>query len=376
MIAYYVSGHGYGHAARTCDILSAFCDLHSDIPVQVVSTVPADFFRSRLPSALITYREKAFDVGMVQLDSVRVDVDATYHSVSNLYDLENQLVDHEATLLRADQARLVVSDVAAMPLQAAASAHVPCLAIGNFAWDWIYAPFADVDPRWTRIIHRLQHGYRYANLLLRLPFAEPMSIFQHQLDVPLLAQPSTADRDRVAQLSGADPSKTWVLLSFATLDLSNTALDRLTDSEQFELFCVHPLSWEHSTIHAMDPEDISFGTLLATVDVVLTKPGFGILSECIANETPMIYVDRENFAEYPILQTAVETYLRHVHIPAADLYAGNVHRYVESVLSQPAPKDRLPRGGDKKIAELLSISWHNKSIPSSANLDHPDTLAD
>lgn len=120
-----------------------------------------------------------------------------------------------------------------------------------------------------------------------------MSVFQHQRDVPLLAQPSTEDRDRVAQLSGADPSKTWVLLSFATLELSNTALDRLTDSEQFELFCVHPLSWEHSTIHAMDPDDIPF--LLATVDVVLPKPGFGILSECIVNET-MIYVDRENLA--------------------------------------------------------------------------------
>ena len=41
--------------------------------------------------------------------------------------------------------------------------------------------------------------------------------------------------------------------------------------------------------------------LVAAVDVVVTKPGYGIIAECIAAGTPMLYTSRGDFREYDLL---------------------------------------------------------------------------
>jgi L-arabinokinase len=37
------------------------------------------------------------------------------------------------------------------------------------------------------------------------------------------------------------------------------------------------------------------------VDVVITKPGYGILSDCIANGVAMLYTPRGRFVEYDVM---------------------------------------------------------------------------
>ena len=363
MIAYYVSGHGYGHAVRTCDILRALQENHPNVPVHLTSQVPEEFFRNRLPSAPIHWRWGQFDVGMVQLDSVRVDVNATCDRVSELYGRETELVDQEAAWLSEMEARLVVSDVAAIPMSAARAVGTPCIAVGNFAWNWIYAPFVHQDARWQHVIERLEAGYRCADLLLRLPFAEPMSVFHPQQHVPLLARPGRPDRARLAELTGADPSRTWVLLSFSTLELTDTALDRLASAADISWFTVLPLQWNRNNLYAIDREQMSFADVLTTVDVVLTKPGYGVVSECIVNDKAIVYVDREDFVEYPILESAIRAHLQHVHIPADDLYAGHVTPYVQAALASPAAPEPMPGDGDVLVADILYATWKKGITP-------------
>src|SRR5262245_28440444 len=84
-LAYYITAHGFGHGVRSCDILRAFNQSYPDVPVTVVSDLPASFLRHRLPSAANSFRAASFDVGMVQLDSVRIDLPATLRKVEALY---------------------------------------------------------------------------------------------------------------------------------------------------------------------------------------------------------------------------------------------------------------------------------------------------
>ena len=41
--------------------------------------------------------------------------------------------------------------------------------------------------------------------------------------------------------------------------------------------------------------------LVRAVDVVATKPGYGIISECIANDTALLYTSRGRFVEYDVM---------------------------------------------------------------------------
>jgi len=248
---------------------------------------------------------------------------------------------------------VVVADLPAIPLAAAQRAGIPNMATGNFGWDWIYSEFIGHDPRWQTYVDKFAQTYRQTDLLLRQPFAEPMAAFPNQIDLPLLAKPGNACRNLLAEATGADPAKPWVLLSFTTLNLAADAIAQISHIDMYEIFTVEPLEWPGSGIHALSRSTAPFSDVLASVDVVVTKPGFGILSECIANDKPIIYSARENFREYSILVEAIERYCKQAFIPNRELYAGDLGRVLEEIKTAPEPKETMPRGGSELAASEI-----------------------
>ncbi|MCU0781372.1 MAG: hypothetical protein MUF04_09775, partial [Akkermansiaceae bacterium] len=355
-IAYYITAHGYGHGVRSCDILAALLAAHPAVKVTVTTDLPADFLRSRLPlgDGRLTVRPGAFDIGMVQRDSIRVDVAATLAEALEVLSERDNLIDYEAEMLRGEGADLVVADIPSIPLEAAAEAGLPAVAAGNFSWDWIYAPFAARDARWGAVIRMFEEGYRQAKLLLKLPFSPAMTIFSKQVDIPLLAKPGRARRSEIAAHTGADKDKRWVLLAFTTLDWDAAALGAVAALDAFEFFTVKPLEWPgHRNIRAVDRRQFGFSDVLASVDLAVSKPGYGILSDCVANAKPLVYAEREDFIEYPLLERELKRYLKHVHIPAADLYAGRLEAALAAVNTAPEPPETLPGGGAEQAAAIL-----------------------
>lgn len=354
-IAYYVTAHGYGHGVRSCDILDALLK-HPQTKLTMITDLPESFLRSRLPfsDGRLAIRPGAFDLGMVQMDSIRVDVETTLHHALKLLEQRQYLINHEVRILRKESVDLVVADIPSIPIEAATEAGIPAVAVGNFSWDWIYAPFVERNPQWRQVIQQFEEGYRKSRLLLKLPFSPPMSIFPKQVDIPLLAKPGCPRRAELTKLTGADERKQWVLLSFTTLDWKEMALRRVEALNNFEFFTVQPLNWPGwRNIHAIDRTKIGFSDVLASSDIIVTKPGYGILSECVANQKPIVYADRQDFIEYPLLERELKRFLRNVHIPAEDLYAGQLRESLEAIEFASLPKETLSDGGAEKAAEIL-----------------------
>ena len=352
-IAYYVSAHGYGHGVRSCRIIRAINELYPQLTVCIVSTLPASFLSNQIGTDRNSVRTESLDVGMVQLDSIRVDVDATLERVGRLHARRQALVEQEADFIENNGIKAVVSDIPAIPIESAAMLGIPSLAIGNFGWDWIYSEFLERDPRWSRIVDMFRKQYSQTGLLLRLPFCEKMSSFPCVEDIPLVASPGRPRRLEIADLTESDPGKKWVLLSFTDLAWGRRALSSVGRLAAYEFFTVLPLAWEQSNIHPVNREQVPFSDVLASVDAVVSKPGFGILSDCIVNRKPLIYAERSNFLEFPILEAAVKRYLKHVHIPAEDLYRGDLKPSLERIWEQPDPEESLPQGGDRIAARRM-----------------------
>jgi L-arabinokinase len=352
-IAYYITAHGYGHGVRSTDIIRALNRLYPEIGVHIVTGLPESFLRNRTGSEKISIHARGFDIGMVQLDSIRVDVAATLEKASAFYAARDRLLADETAFLKETGIDLVVADIPSLPLEAAARAGIPRVAVGNFSWDWIYSEFLAADSRWAPIIEMFREQYALTDLLLRLPFHDEMPAFPEKEDIPLVARPGIPCRDRIASLTGSDPGKKWALLSFTTLDLSEEALARLDRTEDCEFLTVLPLNWRRRNIHAVAREQVSFSDALASADVVISKPGFGILSDCAVNNKPLIYADRTNFREYPVLEASIRKYLKHVHIPADDLYRGNLEPSLRAVETAAEPAESLSAGGDEIAARRI-----------------------
>jgi hypothetical protein len=353
IIAYYVSAHGYGHGVRSCDIIRALNRLCPHLTVEVVSDLPSEFLFNRISNVQNRLRPGAFDIGMVQKDSIRVDVPSTLIRLERLYDRSEELIEQEARYLEQRKAVLTICDIPDLPLAAAAKAGIPRMAIGNFGWDWIYSGFTGRDSRWKRIVKKIRDSYGKTNLLLRLPFSDAMEAFPAIEDIPLVASPGKSRRDEIAGIADCNKGRKWVLLSFTSLNWNRDALDRVEKIEGCEFFTVHPLAWNLRNTHTLRREQIPFSDIVASVDAVISKPGFGILSDCIVNRKPLIYAERIDFPEFAVLESAIRKYLKHTHIPASDLYRGNLLPCIDRTWNCPEAAVSIQYGGDVAAAQRI-----------------------
>jgi L-arabinokinase len=322
-------------------------------PVSIISDLPESFFRNRLHSGLNSHLPGSFDIGMIQVDSIRVDVDQTLGRVERLYGKREVLIRQEAAFLKSAGFGLVVADIPAIPLEAAVLAGIPAIAIGNFSWDWIYSAYVTKDSRWAPIIHAFAEGYAHADLLLRLPFYGEMSGFRRVEDLPLVASPGSQRRREIANLTGCPIESKWILFSFTTLEWDAAALERVTRLGDFKFFTVLPLEWKGNNFYSIDLNSIPFSDVVASMDAVLSKPGFGIVSECIVNGKPLVYADRSDFLEYGPLLKGIQQCLRNAHIPAEKLYQGDLLEALEQIENAPEPPQKPERGGESVAARRL-----------------------
>jgi L-arabinokinase len=353
-IAYYVSAHGYGHGVRSCNIIQAINELYPHLHVHIISELPLSFLSNQIDLRRNSVRVESFDVGMAQIDSIRVDVPSTLERIRAIYSQRKERVAGEAAKLEKQGVGLVVVDIPALPIEAAATLGIPRVAVGNFAWDWIYEEFIPQDPGWREIVDIFHEEYAKTDLLLRLPFCETMRAFPRIEDIPLVASPGKSCKNLIAGLTRCDPGKKWILLSFTTLDWTDETLAKIERIRDYEFFTVHPLEWQRRNIHALQREPIIFADILASMDAVISKPGFGILSDCIANRKPLIYADRSDFREYPILVHAIRKYIKHVHIPTIELYRGNLQESLARIWESPDPEGELGLGGDRIAARRIA----------------------
>jgi L-arabinokinase len=93
--------------------------------------------------------------------------------------------------------------------------------------------------------------------------------------------------------------------------------------------------------------------LVRAVDVVVSKPGYGIISECLANHTALLYTSRGDFREYQVLVDAMPACLRCAFIDHADLFAGKWVSHLDALLAQPAPPTRPATNGADVAADIL-----------------------
>ncbi len=111
-------------------------------------------------------------------------------------------------------------------------------------------------------------------------------------------------------------------------------------------------------VHAADLRHagLTYTDLLAASDVVVTKLGYGIVSECIANSVALLYACRGRFVEQDVFIREMPGVIRSRHITQEDLRAGRWAESVDALLAQPAPARSMRVDGADVVADrLLSL---------------------
>jgi hypothetical protein len=290
------------------------------------------------------------------------DDEATVREAAAFYSTFDARAAAESAQLAPESVGLIIGDIPPLAFEVADRMRVPSVAIGNFTWDWIYETQAGFDAiAW--LAPMIGRAYRKATHALELPFAGGFGIFPSVTRVPLVARRPARGRTETRAYFGIPPDRPAALLSFGgyglpTLDLATldcfdrwtiVTTDRITPKVRDRL--------EHVVFLAEDAflsGSFRYEDLVAASDVVVTKPGYGIIAECIAAGTPMLYTSRGAFREYDLFVKEMPRYLRSRFISHADLFTGRWREALDGVVAQPAPAGKLQTNGAEVVASLLA----------------------
>jgi L-arabinokinase len=308
------------------------------------TSVPASFVEQSA-TVPIELQQAETETGVVQIDSLHIDEGATARRAAAFHDDFNARADAEAEVLRELGATLVVADVPPLACAAAVRAGVPSVVLGNFTWDWIYAGFPQFETTAPGVIDAIGDAYGRATRALRLPLHGGFETMRTVVrDVPFIARKSHRDREDARRILGLGTEDTAVLVSFGGdgVRLDHHAILRdnpirmiLTDGHS-------PPGGDSANPLRLTPRMLSdrrlrYEDLVAAADVVISKPGYGIVSECIANGTALLYTPRSRFAEQDVFEREMPAVLRCRRIAADDLLAGRWREPIEALLAQPRP---------------------------------------
>jgi L-arabinokinase len=242
------------------------------------------------------------------------------------------------------------------------------VAVSNFSWDWIYAPYVAEAPEFRWLYDWLRAAYGQADLLLRLPFAGDLSAFRTIEDLPLVSRlPSRSRAEVRAQLGLADRAR-LVLLSFGGLGLEQFDPAPLAALERYT-FVASPLEIRvdrprPSNVVLVPTEQDNYVDLIAAADLVVSKPGFGIVANCLALRVPLLYTERGAFPEFEVLVEGLRQYGRAARIPRTELLAGALGPYLDALLADSRPWPALRTDGAAAAADrLLSLLGGSSAGP-------------
>ena len=340
-IAFYISGHGFGHASRSIELINALIDRRPDLRAIVRTQAAAWLFR-RTAHPGVELSPVQTDTGVVQIDSLRLDAAATIHRAREFMTFFDQRVDSEVQFLRAHGVSLVIADLPPLGIAAAHAAGLPAIAYGNFTWDWIYAAYPGGDT----VARAIGDVYAQTTLALRLPMWGGFETMKNVRDLPFAARHSKKDPDDTRRALGIPLRERVVLASFGGYGVAGASKPALPG--------YHVLWPGDVDEDAMYEKGYRYEDLVRAADVIVTKPGYGIISECIANDTAMLYTSRGEFREYPVLVREMPKYLRCEYIEQDDLFSGNWRPALDRLLAQPSPPVKPATDGAQIAAELIN----------------------
>jgi L-arabinokinase len=363
VIVFYISGHGFGHATRDLEVIRQIHQQRPGARIIVRTSVPESFL-SKSARAPIEVQPCETDTGIAQIDSLRLDEAETIRRAAAFYSTFDGRVAAEASVLESVGASVVVGDVPPLAFAAAARAAIPSIALANFTWDWIYEGYPAFRDNAPDVLTTIGEAYAATSLALRLPFAGGFATMSTIRDVPLIARRSRRTRAENRRLLDLDDNRPVVLASFGghqtAIDYGRVASTNdvtlaLTDYEARPVRETGSLDGRLRcfTTEALDVADIRYEDLVAAADVVVTKPGYGIVSECIANQAALLYTSRGAFLENDVLIAGMKQVLRSRFISQDDLRSGRWEPSIRALLAEPVPPERMRSDGAEVVAAAI-----------------------
>jgi len=354
-----ITNHGFGHATRAASVAAEIQRLCPDMLLILVTTAPRWLLEGYISGDFIL-RPRAYDIGVIQTDSITMDKAATLKKLQELKARQASIIASEVNFIQQNQVGLILADLPPLAAAIAKAAHIPCYMMSNFGWDFIYQAWQAELPDFGEIVEWIQGCFSQCDRLFRLPLHEPMSAFPQITDVGFTGGTPHYSPEQLKQnLNLTAPKERTVLLTFGGLGLEQIPYQNLE----------HFADWQFITFDRNAPNLPNLIKLSSPqyrpVDVMpicycmISKPGYSTFSEACRQNLPIISITRDDFAEAPVLLRATQNYVTHRLLQPAEFFTG-AWEFLHEPLQPPLQSTELVADGNHEIAQAVLNYFQKK----------------
>ena len=344
-LAYYISGHGYGHYARSIPVLK---QLVSGFNIHIKTEVPRSLFAKFLGEN-VNHWLQPVDVGCKHSNSLNIDAKETFKYFKTFQN--RSMVESEKNWLRENQVALVLSDIASMPIKAAHNLGIPSILIANFTWHDIYSHLPGAEEQ-KHLLQILEEEYSCADLHILPQCHLPQPSTRKTKEVGFIAQKGQDIRKNLEQyLDVSFAGKTMVFIYLGEYGTRSVLWENLSQHKNCLYLTRDPIEQVVPNLYLLD-DRFKFPDLIASVDVVCTKGGYSTLGSAFASHKPVITCGRKDFYEFEAIREYLQKTQIGVIIEDDDFYQGNWQTAIKTALSLTV-KDKVPLNGEVEILEAV-----------------------
>jgi UDP-N-acetylglucosamine:LPS N-acetylglucosamine transferase len=350
-IAFFISPHGFGHAARAASVMEALAEIESSLQFDIFTTVP-DWFFAHSNSFDYQYHRLETDIGLVQKTPFQEDLPATVQKLKNFLPFNQSRIAAVAEKIRHLECQLVVCDIAPMGIRVAKEAGVPSVLIENFTWDWIYQGYEE-------------EGFNKFNTYLQPIFTEATYHIQTQPICKPVRADFTADpasrkikssSRQIRQRLGLPDSCKLVMITAGGVPKSYGFIDKL--KRQTDIHFIIPGASDSEKIQnnlILLPETSVYfhPDLINAADAVIGKVGYSTIAEIYQAGVPFGYSARTHYREMKPLVDFVENHMSGLPVAEIEFQNGSFTDCIEELLHMPRAQSHRPNGADQ-IADFIA----------------------
>ncbi len=344
-----ITNHGFGHATRAASIAATVKAMEPEVDVVLATTAPRWLLDEYLPGDY-EYRQVAFDIGVIQPDSLTMDLPATLAQLQAIQAHRQETVAAEAAYLKQRGVNLVLADIPPLATAIAHAAQIPCWMVSNFGWDFIYRAFG---PEFADIADWIADCFGQCDRLFRLPFHEPMTAFPVVEAAGLTGgTPRYAPEDLRQRFSLHAPQAQTVLLTFGGLGLQAIPYDGLARFPDWQFLTFDQNAPDLPNLFKLPRQGFRPVDVMPLCSRLVSKPGFSTFSEACRLNLPIVTIPRSDFAEGPILVNGLQDHSWHQVLTPEEFFQGKWD-FLHQPLQPPRTTKAIAKDGNHHIAKAI-----------------------
>ncbi len=351
-IGFFVTSHGFGHAARVCAIIDKLSE-NPKYKFFIFTQVPKWFFENSL-RCNFEYHSIKTDVGLMQTDPFHEDMTLTIDALEDYFPFRQELISHSEELLREHEVDLIICDISPLGIILSKKMNLVSILIENFTWDWIYSFYEEQYPKINKFIEYLSEIYDSAtyhisctpNCSTRLKSFIVDPVFREVRD----------HNKQIRKELGWRSGEKLILISMGGIPIEkfNSNVSSPMDGYKF-IIPINKISRIQRTdrfIYLPHNHGFYHPDLVNLSELIVGKVGYSTISEVYALQKPFIYLGRKNFPESPILEKFIQQNMLAISSSQEELFSEEWFTKIEALLATKK-SPRVVENGAMQIAKII-----------------------